>query len=583
MVRGPAIRRAWLGTIATAVAVVAGAPSTVQAQQQWRWPQAARVVVVADVHGAYDELTALLQAAGVVDRELKWSGRDTTLVSLGDLLDRGPSSRKVMDLMMRLQRDAPASGGAVHVVLGNHEAMNLTGDLRYVSTQEYAAFAPDEADAERAAAYERFAMEQPAGTPAEQLRLAFERRYPPGYFAHRAAYAADGAYGRWLLSLPALIVIGDTAFVHGGLPAIVAATPPAELNARIQTELRRQLTTPPAPAATQPAAGDGESVAEGESPELGPDGPLWYRGSVYCNAFLEEPVLDAALDSLDAARVVVGHTPAENRRARALYDGRLIMLDTGMLTAYYSGRPAALIIEDEKTAVQYLAPDERAPLESGRIELDGLTEDEIRDALLQGAIERSDRTGLGSAVPVDVRHAGKVLPAFFYPAGSERAAERELAAHALDRLLELGLVPPTVPRELDGKAGALQLAYPDAFSEGARLDQNRPLGDWCPLAPQLALMYTFDALTYNVGRTRDNVLYRQEQPLLKLVDHGRAFGTERRARLPANQQFPPALHGALAALDEQGLQTALGRWLDAREIRSLLARRDALLGLLDPN
>ena len=173
----------------TAVTVVASAPSTAHAQPQWRWPRPARVVVVADVHGAYDELTALLQVAGVVDRELNWSGRDTTLVSLGDLLDRGPSSRKVMDLMMRLQRDAPASGGAVHVVLGNHEAMNLTGDLRYVSAQEYAAFAPDEPDAERAAAYERFAMEQPAGTPAEQLRLAFERRYPPGYFAHRAAFA----------------------------------------------------------------------------------------------------------------------------------------------------------------------------------------------------------------------------------------------------------------------------------------------------------------------------------------------------------------------------------------------------------
>lgn len=570
--------RAWC-----AVIVIAGASAAACAQPQWRWPDAARVVVVADVHGAYDELTALLQAAGVVDAGLGWRGGATTLVSLGDLLDRGPQSRQVMDLLMRLQRDATAAGGAVHVVLGNHEAMNLTGDLRYVSAQEYAAFAGEESDDVRAAAYARFTAEQPADAPPEQTRSAFERRYPPGYFAHRAAFAADGTYGSWLLSLPALIVIGDTAFVHGGLPAMVASTSAADLNARIQDSLRRQLTAPQAEPAISAAQtnGAGETVVASEAPELGLDGPLWYRGSVYCNAFLEGPVLDAALAALDAERVVVGHTPADNRRARELYDGRLIMLDTGMLTDYYSGRPAALIVEGERTDVQYLAPEERVPLEHGRIESDGLTEEEIRIALAQGAIGRSDRAQLGSGVPVDVRHAGKVLQGLFYPAGSARAAEHELAAHALDRLLGLGLVPPTIPREMDGEAGALQLAYSDAFTEAVRVDRSQPLGDWCPLPPQFALMYAFDALTYNIGRTRDNVLYRQEQPLVKLVDYRQAFGAERRARLPDNAPaFPPTLHSALAALNEQRLQAALGSWLDARAIRSLLARRDALLARL---
>ena len=547
--RRPVFHRWTRALVAAAGIAIASASPSVRAQLQWRWPDAARVVVVADVHGAYDELTALLQAAGVVDADLNWSGGATTLVSLGDLLDRGAQSRKVMDLLMRLQRDAAAAGGAVHVVLGNHEAMNLTGDLRYVSPQEYAAFAGDEPGDARAAAYARFAAEQPAGTPAEQARFAFERRYPPGYFAHRAAFGAQGTYGRWLSSLPALIVVGDTAFVHGGLPAMVSATSPADLNARIQDALRRQLNAPASASADASTVGAGETVVAGEAPELGLDGPLWYRGSVYCNAFLEQPVLDAALASLDAARVVVGHTPAENRRARELYDGRLIMLDTGMLADYYSGRPAALIVEDGRKTVQYLAPAERAPLERGRIESDGLTEDEIGAALAQGVISVSDRAGLGSAAAVDVSHAGKVLRALFYPAGSARAAERELAAHALDRLLGLGLVPPTVAREIDGKAGALQLVYSDTLSEAVRVDGNQPVGDWCPLPPQFALMYTFDALTYNIGRTRDNVLYRQEQPLLKLVDHGRAFGAERRVRLPENLPRVPAraaerAHGA---------------------------------------
>ena len=61
-----------------------------------------------------------------------WAAGRAHVVSLGDLLDRGADSRKVMDLLMRLQGEAAAAGGQLHVVLGNHEAMNLLGDLRYV-------------------------------------------------------------------------------------------------------------------------------------------------------------------------------------------------------------------------------------------------------------------------------------------------------------------------------------------------------------------------------------------------------------------------------------------------------------------
>ena len=53
-----------------------------------------RIVGFGDVHGAYDELVALLEANGIVDQSLSWSAGDTHLVSLGDLLDRGPGARR---------------------------------------------------------------------------------------------------------------------------------------------------------------------------------------------------------------------------------------------------------------------------------------------------------------------------------------------------------------------------------------------------------------------------------------------------------------------------------------------------------
>jgi hypothetical protein len=615
MVGGAVNKRAIVSRGATKLALVTIAavialafPPAPHAQPRARRDTASRIVVVPDVHGAYPELVDLLEATGIVDASLNWSGGDARLVSLGDLLDRGTESRKVLDLLMRLQQEAPSRGGAVHVVLGNHEVMNLIGDLRYVSRAEYAAYADEEPEDLREAIYERFVAEQPQPLGEDAARAAFEQRYPPGYFGHRLAFAADGRYGSWLLSQPVLIVVDETAFVHGGLSELVASTREEDINRRTQEGLRRYLSIRGqlADAGTLPAAdmqddielalsalrgiGDDapeaerarasllrEFVALADEPVLGIDGPLWYRGSVYCNPFLEQPVLEAALEQLDAERVVVGHTPTDSRRARELYDGRLIMLDTGMLTEYYSGRPAALIIEQGDTSVQYVRPAERLPLERGRLESDGLTEAAILEALAEGEIEGAES---GSADPaerrfVTVRHASHVIHARFY--SQSRAARLELAAHGLDRLLGLNLVPPTVARILEGEEGALQLSYPDAITEAERLERNVSLEGWCPHDPQAALMYAFDALTYNAGRTPDNIVYRRESSVLKLVDHSRAFGTERQVRLPVGIMLSPAVRDPLESLDRRTLEAALGAWIDEQQVRALLARRDTLM------
>ena len=135
----------------------------------------ARVVAFADVHGAYDDWVALLQEVGVVDEELNWSGGNTHLVSVGDLVDRGPGSRAVVELMMKLDGQAEAAGGAVHMTLGNHEVMVMTGDLRYVSAEEFAAFADDESEQEREHFYQQYRQYNSGGDDATVRSE--ERRY----------------------------------------------------------------------------------------------------------------------------------------------------------------------------------------------------------------------------------------------------------------------------------------------------------------------------------------------------------------------------------------------------------------------
>ena len=90
----------------------------------------ATIHVVGDVHGAYNEIQQTLKTLKLIDDNNNWSGGKAHFVSLGDLMDRGYASRKVIDLFMQLQQQAKQAGGGLHVVLGNHEVMNLIGDRR---------------------------------------------------------------------------------------------------------------------------------------------------------------------------------------------------------------------------------------------------------------------------------------------------------------------------------------------------------------------------------------------------------------------------------------------------------------------
>lgn len=573
-----------------------------------RWHDVSRVVVFGDVHGAYSELTELLEAVGVIDEELHWSGDATHLVSLGDLLDRGPQSRHVIDLLMRLGDEAAERGGQVHVVLGNHELMNLLGDLRYVSATDYAAFAPDETAEMRADALARFAAHAAEGTDESALLASFDQRYPAGYFAHEEAFGIDGRYGSWLLTLPSILVIDDTAFVHGGLPPLVGATDLDTLNETIRTDVQRYLELRPqlvergilppddkqkdleiAQAALQEASAASEQPLDaleefvdlGNADVLGANGPLWYRGTEYCKPIFEASILDASLSRLDVSRVVVGHTPTETRRAHEIYGGKVLMLDTGMLASYYRGRPAALIIENGKTSVQYLAPAERLPVESGGRFLDaGLSRAELVGALQTADIVSIDRSASEAFWRVGLAFENRTLTARFIPDGSGDSAADELAAFALDELLGTELVPPTVERQIDADSGALQLILSDGVTETQRIERHLNTGAWCPMNPQYQLMYAFDLLADNRGRTADNLIYREDLSDLLLVNFSGAFGSSR--QLPAGLDssavaLAPPMRSALMKLDEQLLEVRLAAWLDKRERRALLSRRDRIL------
>jgi hypothetical protein len=598
-----------------------------------------RVVAFADVHGAYEELATLLRTVGVVDAGLHWSGGRTHLVSLGDLLDRGADSRKVMDLLMRLQAEAAAAGGRVHVVMGNHEAMNVLGDLRYVDPGEYAAYASEEDAAERAGAKAGFLARQAGTTDAD-----FERLFPPGYFAHRRLLGPAGRYGQWLLAQPVAILVNDTVYMHGGPSALLHGRSLEQLNRDYAAAVHAYLAAesalrqagllhfedgfdrrpgaaqsrfdalPPGEATTALAPLLTRFATADEDPLLGPGGPNWYRGAAFCNECAEADVLRPWLRTVGARRIVLGHTVARDATVVSRFDGAVVKLDAGMNHAVYGGRPAALVSDASGTSVVYpgAAP---APVPAEPLYLSSQEIDEARVAavLERGVIEVTETCAPG-VLEVRVSLDGASVEAVF-EAASREAVDLELAAYRLDRLMGLGLVPATVARNHAGQQGILQGRPANWASEqdrqnarsgaGAGLacqtismvpqaeparrpapqDGRRPklpAGGWCDMAAQFQLAYAFDALIGNQGRTLDRYLYDADAATLLLTGHGAAFGAA--AQIPktlegALAQTGPEMVGRLRRLDAANVGAAIRDLVGPRAVKSLLQRRDRILEL----
>ena len=308
-----------------------------------------RIVAVGDIHGDYNQLVSLLQSAGVIDRKNKWAGGKTHLVQTGDILDRGPDSRKAMDLLIDLEPQALKAGGRVHALLGNHEAMNLYGDLRYVSKEEYASYRAANS-AELRDGYFNFLMDdlkQKKTPPADEaaFRQTFDQEHPLGWVEHLQAFAPQGKYGKWLRQHNAIVKINDVVFLHGGIGPKYASKTIREINETIRAELN-----------------DLARVQNGMASD--DEGPLWYRGLAQGpEASLTEHV-EQVLKNYDARHMVIGHTV----RAAVLprFGGRVITIDVG-LSKVYGGPPALLIIESGKYYALHRGRKLDLPVEGGDV------------------------------------------------------------------------------------------------------------------------------------------------------------------------------------------------------------------------
>ena len=309
-------------------------------------PQASRIVAVGDLHGDFAVWRDIARAAGVVDSAGHWTGGTTTLVQVGDVVDRGPDSLKIVHDLMRLQKEAPKQGGQVIALVGNHEAMNITGDLRYTTPADFAAFATQDSAALRERLYQTRKAELEAKYRSRDPRMssaaihdAWINATPLGWVEQRLAWAANGEIGKWVIRNPAVALVDGNLFVHGGLSVEASKLPVAEINKRVAAALAKDDSSP-------------DSIINS------PLGPLWYRGLISRDPKVTEipsggparPAIEQELTTVLAAygakRIVVGHTP-NLKGIQILYGGKLVTVDTGN-SSYYGGTPSYLEIVGDK-------------------------------------------------------------------------------------------------------------------------------------------------------------------------------------------------------------------------------------------
>jgi hypothetical protein len=594
---------------------------------EYEWTGVERVVAIGDLHGSYEKALRILQAAELIDEGHSWVGGENHLVITGDILDRGPGGKALMDLIRRLEKEASAAGGYVHMLLGNHETMNLMRDLRYVNPQGYQDFAEAEKKADRRAALKSYLATRPKNANKDLATSEFEKKYPPGYFARQQALNEDGEYGEWLIGLPGVVKINGVVYLHGGMTEEVAELGLEEINRQLEKDLRQHLQSRAvleskgviAPWMEYPdilwVRKQGREQADqlpkelrlaveglvgtADSLMLGGRGPLWYRGGSHEDERIERDSLARSLELLDARAFVVAHSPTVGREITSRFQNRLFRIDHDISS---SDALQALVVEgddimvlDASTGRAIEAPEE---LPIGKIDsqlAEEWSDGELQEFLEQAAVVAARDLGRGSTRPrlLDLELEGKKRRGIFKNvsiddgSGADAVIDRyehEVAAYRLDRMLELSLVPVCVLRDLEGEQGSLQAWVEDAVDQESATAYELEFFDKEWVKDKIAEGVVFDALIGNRDRGADDILCSVNGDELYLIDHSKAFSTSAEIGWEEGRtaSVDPALITALEALDQDSLEEDLGDLLTASQIEALLARRDLILDHLTP-
>jgi hypothetical protein len=343
-----------------AVFILASLVNLYAADTQCVWTGIEKIIAVGDIHGDYDAFIEILKGTELIDKKLHWTGGKTHLVQIGDVLDRGDYAKEIFDLLMKLETEAEKAGGKVHMLIGNHEELNITGlifNREEFTVRQLVSFLPDGYREKQVKRFRKLMGNNP--TEETGLDSSLDSDLMP-YWENmfnevrtnrrhqaRREYLNNfnKIYGKWILQKNAVIKINNIIFVHGGISERFSKWDIKKINNRLRLELedlRRAAMN-----LTRPKIQDYQRQIVYE-----PDGPYWYRGYTTKDQDAFKENVDRILKNLEAEYMVIAHTPRviKTKEDMQLFQGRIWIIDTGISESYrhMGGRLSALIINKGK-------------------------------------------------------------------------------------------------------------------------------------------------------------------------------------------------------------------------------------------
>ena len=254
---------------------------------------AEKLFVISDIEGEFQGFSKLLMAGGVIDKQFSWTFDKGHLVICGDVFDRGSEVTACLWLLYKLEDEAKAKGGYVHFVLGNHEIMNLSEDIRYVHPKY---------------------LEAATIMGKTYLEL----------------YTVNTELGRWLRTKNIMERIGQWLFLHGGVSQTVNefGLSLKKTNKRVRPMYDKDGFDSLLTAARVTPFFDSNTS------------PFWYRG-YFAPPKATTAQVDSTLRNYKVNQIVVGHTIVDS--IQTLYNGKVIAIDVN----HHIGNHQALMIEND--------------------------------------------------------------------------------------------------------------------------------------------------------------------------------------------------------------------------------------------
>ena len=326
---------------------------------QYVWTGVERIVAVGDLHGDYDNFIKILKQPEIkiIDDDGNWIGGKTHLVQIGDVMDRGDEAKDIFDFLKRLAKEAEAAGGKVHILIGNHEELNIINRAfefeNYVTVKQFVDFIPEEYRQKRERKIRRkIGDSNLENTNSDsnlhpEIALFWENRLRTARLNRNSEEQTQyykgfiDQYGEWILGFNVVIKINNIIFVHGGISRRNSTRTLKYINNRTRLELRESMYQNLGKRSSQ------ITIRRTEF-RMQPNGPLWFREYATQKEDVYKDIVVEILNNLQADHMVTAHTPVAIADVNLMskFDKKIWIIDTSISDAYEEGALSALIIED---------------------------------------------------------------------------------------------------------------------------------------------------------------------------------------------------------------------------------------------